>query len=559
MIVLGLIGRTDVAGCHDATASLVIDGRVVAVLEQERVSGRRFAPGESPERAVEALLAACDLHAEQIDAIGYAWADAPDGSRSWPADTFGDVRVTDQLTDVVLPTLGSRLRCRDIMFFDHHLCHAAQTYWCNAHDRADVLVADGTGGGGSTSLFRVVGGTFTLLDRYPHVWSLGIFYEAAAHYAGLGWDAAGKLMGLSSYARRSDRRYLRFDAEQGAFALGRDLHDVPPGGLSADGLAHRWNDIFRANCFPYRCAGGNPFDYVNFAADVQATLEDVGMALARRLRGRSGLDALLLAGGVALNAHLNRRLAAESGYASVSSTSAPHDGGAAMGAGLLAAALLGEPVATRALGEPGQIFLGPPPDRCSIDRVMRSAGARVVDHDQIPHLIAQAIARDHVVAYADGRPELGPRALGARSLLAGPRSRDTLDRLNRVKSRAAWRPAAISLTTAGFDRLAIEPPIDGLTEYMLCAHGVAEEHWSEVAAGVHVDGTTRAQHVLPNAPFATVLAAVEDETGLPAVVNTSLNLRGRPMVLAPEDALELFAVAEDVDVLVVPPYVVSRR
>jgi carbamoyltransferase len=561
MIVLGLIGRPDSQWCHDATASLVIDGVVVGALEQERISRRRYAAGEGPEDAVRVLLDQHRLRPSDIDAIGYAWADATsDIARSVDTDLVGGVLATERLTATILPGMADDLRHKEIFFFDHHLCHAAQTYWFNAHSKADILVADGMGGAGATSLFAVDDGRFELLDRYSHSWSLGIFYEAAAYYAGLGWDAAGKLMGLSSYGRPSGRRFMAFDDGAGSFRLDPGLRGVSTAELPEEGLAHAWLALFEANAFPFAAGSGNTFDYATFAADIQATLEDVGMALARRLRRRSGNDVLMVAGGVALNAHLNRLFALDSGYRSVCSTAAPHDGGAAIGAGLLAASLSGESISLRTAADPLQIFLGPEVTVASIERAVSvaSSSAIALEPDKLQAEVAAALGRGEIVAYFDGRIEIGPRALGARSLLAAPRPRGVADRLNRIKGRAPWRPAALSLTDEGFHDLDLEPPVHGLSDYMLCVHKVGADAWPAASAGVHVDGTTRAQHVPGETAFGQLLTAVAAETGLPAVINTSLNLRGQPMILHPRQAIELFDEAPEVDLLAMPPYILRR-
>ena len=446
MIVLGLIGRPDSKWCHDATAALIVDGTVVSALEQERISCRRYAQGEGAQDAVEVLLADAGLRPSDVDAIGYAWADAdPAVSRVADSTLAGGALATDKMTSAILPRLAGQLGNREIIFFDHHLCHAAETYWFNPFSRAAILVADGMGGAGATSLFLAEDGKFKLLDRYDHAWSLGIFYEAAAYYAGLGWDAAGKLMGLSSYGTPSGRRFITFDANTGAFALDPSLRGMPPSDLREDGLAHAWISVFEASVFPYAAGVGNTFDYATFAADVQVTLEEIGLALARRLRQRTGAEALLLAGGVALNAHLNRLLVRCGEYRAVASTAAPHDGGAAVGAGLLAATLLGEPVRLAAVGDPPRIFLGPEVSARRIERAIARAGCPAVafDDDSLRKQVARALGEEQVVAYFDGPIELGPRALGARSLLAAPRPRLVLDRLNRIKGRAPWWPAVL--------------------------------------------------------------------------------------------------------------------
>lgn len=561
MIVLGLIGRPDEPRCHDAAACLVIDGKVVGALEQERVSRRRHARGEGPEGAVRALLDAYGVHPSEVGAIGYAWADAPDGALTPDSDIPCGVGVSDRLTETILPTLAGQLGTRDIIFFDHHLCHAAQAYYLNPYPTADVLVADGWGGDGSTSLFHVDNGHFRLLERYDKLWSLGMMYGAASAYARLGWWGAGKLMGLSSYGRASDVRFMTFDPTDATFRLDRGLRGSLATSRNWNRLGSQWMEAFESSVFPYTSSSANAFDYAPFAADVQATVEELGLAIVKRLRALSGEEALLLSGGVVLNAHMNRRIALESGYPRVAGTVAPNDGGTVFGAAMLAEALLGKAPRPLGEGEASPVFFGPPVTPRDVEESLARQGvtARSLEPDRLRELTVAALNRGEIVAWFDGRNEFGPRALGARSLLASPRQRSTLDQLNRVKEREAWRPAALSLTEGGFRELGMEPPVSGLSEYMLCMHQVSQEQASRAIAGVHVDGTTRGQHVPESeSGFGALLTAVGESSGLPGLINTSLNTKGEPMVLHPDQAIKLMTESPDVDLLVMPPYVVHK-
>jgi carbamoyltransferase len=559
LIVLGLIGRPDAPGCHDAAACLVVDGHVVGALEQERVSGRRYAPGEGPELAARELLAAHDIDPRDVDGIGYGWADVTASTASTPAaDATPGPASTTELTDVILPSLGPELARREVLFFDHHLCHAASTYFLNEHATADVLVIDGWGGDGSTSTYRAADGELRLLERFGGEWSFGLFYEAAAVYAGLGWNGAGKLMGLSSYGSPTGRRFLRFDSDTGTFAFGDRVDDLR--GSDVNDLAARWLDVFESSVFPYAAGSRNVFDYAPFAADVQATLVECALAMVKRIRRLSGSPALLVTGGVALNAHMNEVIVRDGGYEAVAGTFAPHDSGAALGAALLAARALGDRVEPLSAGSRPTMFLGPSQSVADIEAEIRRSGANARAPDDLLADVADALAKGKLVAWFDGASEFGPRALGARSLLASPGARESLDRVNEVKGRAPWRPAALSLLPAAFEALDVDPPVPGLTDYMLCTHGVGSDHQPDVPAGVHVDGTTRAQCVDHRSGlFAALLATVGDRTGVAGVVNTSLNARGRPMVLTARDALELYAERPDIDVLVMPPYVLAPR
>lgn len=524
---------------------------MAGALEQERLSRRRHAPGEGPEDAARALLSSHGLDPAEVDAVGYGWSDAPLPPGARPADGERAPVATAALTDAILPALGAELGCREIAFFDHHRCHAAHSYFLNPHPRADVLVVDGWGGDGSVSLYRADEGELTLLERYGQSASLGIFYEAAAYYAGLGWDAAGKLMGLSSYAPPGERRFVAFDAGAGSFhSTGSDDTTTAAG----------WLEIFERTAFPYCACSANTFDYLRFAADAQATVEECGLALTQRLHALSGAPALLLGGGVTLNAHMNRRLALAGIYASVASTVAPHDAGAAVGAALLAAQAQGDRVTPLAPGTAAPIFLGPAVPAADVEAALAYAGTEVRAPDDLVACAAQALARGELVAWFEGPSEFGPRALGARSLLANAGDRDNLHRLNRVKGRAPWRPSALSLEPRAFAALDVEPAVAGLTEYMLCTHRVGGAHQRRVRAGVHVDGTTRAQCLAGGPPaFAALLGALgEGSAGAGAVVNTSLNTGGRPMVLTPADAVALWRETPEIELLVMPPYAAAR-
>lgn len=368
-------------------------------------------------------------------------------------------------------------------------------------------------------------------------------------------------MGLSSYGRPSGRRFMTFDPGNARFQLEGRLRGAVTGDLNGEWVGTAWQKTFEASVFPYSSSAANTFDYASFAADVQATLEEISLGMTARLRQLSGQDTLLLSGGVVLNAHMNRRIARESGYRRVSGTVAPNDGGTAFGAALLAECLTGTIPRPLSGDDAAPIFCGPAVATKAIETALNRHGiaAQAMEPDKLRSQVAAALDRGEIVAWFDGPNEFGPRALGARSLLASPVDRTTLDRLNRIKGREPWRPAALSLTAAGFRSLDMEPPVRGLSDYMLCTHRVDESRSHRAAAGVHVDGTSRAQYVPDDAnSFGALLAAVGDESGFPGVINTSLNTRGQPMVLTPGQAVELMVGTPEIDVLAMPPYFVRR-
>jgi carbamoyltransferase len=291
--------------------------------------------------------------------------------------------------------------------------------------------------------------------------------------------------------------------------------------------------------------------HADLAAALQRRIEEVVLDLARWVHGATGETALTMAGGVALNCVANGRLAAEGPFDEVWVQPAAGDSGTALGAALHAATRLGEPVrpmTTAALGRGWS--------EAEIEAVLRTAEQPYERPHDLAGTVADALANGAVVGWFEGRSEFGPRALGHRSLLVDPRQASNLARMNAIKGREEFRPVAPMVLA---DRA---PQIfDGKfpSPYMLFVHRVRPEWADRIPAAVHVDGTARVQTVDPaDEPLvADLLAAFEQRTGVPVLVNTSFNTAGRPMVDSPRDALEVFGSAP-VDALAIGPFLVRR-
>jgi carbamoyltransferase len=290
---------------------------------------------------------------------------------------------------------------------------------------------------------------------------------------------------------------------------------------------------------------------VALASSVQCRLEEVLLAEAEWLHRRSGARTLTMAGGVALNCVANARLAAEGPFDEVWVQPAAGDAGTALGAALWVAAALGdeiEPMTTAALGRRW--------DDDALEAALVTAAVPFERPPDVAEAAAEVLAGDGIVAWFEGASEFGPRALGHRSLLGNPAREDTLRRLNDVKGREQFRPVApmVLMEEAGevFEGVVPSP-------YMLFTHRVRPAWRDRIPAVVHVDGSARIQTVdrRQEPLVARMLDAFRERTGLPVVVNTSLNTAGRPMVDAPRDALECFGSAP-VDLLVLGPFALRR-
>jgi carbamoyltransferase len=292
--------------------------------------------------------------------------------------------------------------------------------------------------------------------------------------------------------------------------------------------------------------------HADLAASVQKVLEDILLELTDWLHERTGQRDLALAGGIALNCVANSRLHAEGPFDRVWVQPAAGDAGTALGAALQLAADAGErgaPMAGAGLGREWS--------DAELEEILQRAKLPYERPDDVAETVAEALANDDVVAWFQGRAEFGPRALGHRSLLAHPGREANLERLNDVKGREQFRPVAPMVRAERAAEIFTRGPLP--SPYMLFVHDVAKEWRDRIPAVTHVDGTARVQTVedRENPVLARMLAGFERRTGLPVVINTSLNTAGRPMVDSPRDALECFGSAP-IDLLALGPFVLRR-
>ncbi len=529
---------------HDPAAALVVDGEIVAAAEEERFSRRKhgkppvaFSTWELPEQAARWCLAHAGLDPADLDAVAYSYH--PDLAP--PADDVTDGlweglrTLYVQRAPLFLKSALPGLDPTRVQFVPHHVAHAASAYAAAGWRDCATLVLDGRGEAASHLAGVVRDGRLEVLaaQRLPH--SLGLVYEELTDH--LGFRRASdeyKVMAMASYGRPA---YLE--------ALREAVHATGDGGFVA-----RSPDWER---FAPRLADGEDWraEHADLAASVQRRLEEVLLDLARWLHERTGCERLAMAGGVALNCVANARLWAEGPFAEVWVQPAAGDAGTALGAALWTAAAGGDlvaPMRTAALGREWS--------EEELAAWLSAAGVAFERADDVADVVAGALADDAIVAWFQGRSEFGPRALGHRSLLADPRNPANTERLNDVKGREQFRPVApMVLEQRAAEIFAGRLP----SPHMLFTHDVAADWRERIPAVVHVDGSARIQTVsaAEEPLMARVLRGFEERTGVPVVVNTSLNTAGRPMVDDPRDALECFGSAP-IDLLAVGPYVVRR-
>ena len=530
---------------HDPAAALVVAGAIVAASEEERFNRRKhgkppvpFSTWELPEKSAAWCLEHAGLEPGDLDAVGYSYD--PDLAPPLDGDVTRDaweglrtlyVRRAPLFLKTALPGLDPER----VRFVPHHVAHAASAHFAAGYGSSAVLVLDGRGERTSYLAGRYRDGDLEVLatQELPH--SLGLVYEELTEHLGFRRSSDEyKVMALASYG---EPRFLE--------EFRRLVRPTGDGGFAVDPIDWPAFAPARSKKAPWGA------EHAELAATVQRRLEEVLLDLARWLHECTGEESLTMAGGVALNCVANSRLWEEGPFRRIWVQPAAGDAGTALGAALHVARELGEdvrPMRTAALGRDwGEDELG---------SWLDTAKVPYERPDDLTASVAEALADDRVVAWFEGRSEYGPRALGHRSLLADPRRPENLERLNDIKGREQFRPVAPMVLA---DRAAeiFEGPLP--SPYMLFTHKVRPEWLGRIPAVVHVDGTARIQTVdREEEPLvAAVLDAFERRTGVPVVVNTSLNTAGRPMVDDPRDALECFGSAP-VDLLALGPFLVRR-
>ncbi|GGA55250.1 carbamoyltransferase [Pseudoclavibacter endophyticus] len=530
---------------HDPAAVVVLDGKVVAASEEERFSRRKhgkrpvpFSAWELPEQSMRWALAEAGVSPDELDGVGYSFD--PAIAAEIPDDPYDHIRLdyvrrAPGFIAEALPGLDPS----KVSYVEHHVAHAASAGLAGPYRTGAVLVSDGRGERHSHLAGQYVDGELTILARQELPDSLGLVYESLTDHLGfLRSSDEFKVMALASYGTP------RFVDELRQF-----VHATGDGGFTA--RAPEW-ERFAPRRIDDGTWGGA---HADLAASVQCVVEETLVELARWLREQTGQRVLTMAGGTALNCVANSRIWREAGFDDVWVQPASGDSGTALGAALTLAQRdgdLADPEPTAALGR-----------SWTDDELARWLTTAQVpfttpgSREALASEVAEVLEENGVVAWFDGRSEFGPRALGHRSLIANPMLAENLERLNDVKGREQFRPVAPMVLEERAAEIFRGGPIP--SPYMLFTHEVLPEWRERIPAVTHVDGSARIQTVSDegNAGIAALLRAFGERTGVPVVVNTSLNTAGRPMVDDPRDALELFGSAP-VAALVLGPHLVRR-
>jgi len=551
---------------HDAAACLLVDGAIVAAAQEERFSRVKHDPA-LPVAAARFCLGHAGLDARDLEAVVFYekpllkldrllqthLAVAPRGARTFARAMPRFFRERLFVGDDLGAALGTEA---PVWFTEHHVSHAASAFYPSPFDEAAILTLDGVGEWATGVWATGSGRRIELLaeQRFPH--SIGLLYAAFTSYLGFEVnDGEYKVMGLAPYGepRFADRIRERLVdiADDGSVRLDLGFLDLfDDRAMTGPAFAELFGGPARRR--------GEPIEdrHRDVARSIQAVTEEIVLRQARALHARTGLDRVCLAGGVALNAVANGRLLDEGPFREVWIQPAATDAGGALGSALWAwHEALGQERVPSVPDALSGVRLGPEYTEEACAQALAAAGLapkRAGADD-----VAARVAAGHVVALFDGRMELGPRALGARSILADPQDAHMRDVLNeKVKHREPFRPFAPAVLE---EDAALLFRVDRALPYMTVVVPATEEGRRQAAAAVHVDGTARVQTVAASPPTAlrAILEAFRTRTGRSALLNTSFNLAGEPIVCSPEDAISTFLRTE-IDALAIGPFVAER-
>jgi len=591
MNILGLIA-CDVGG--HPSACVLKDGRLVAFVEEERFVRVKQALGHFPSHAIRYCLDEAKLRLDDIDSIAFGW-DANAYRWRFPlflGRSFLKNRLWGPRTPPLAPPpkgrprLGSAVasglrsllsfqpamllenivlglkdagfkegRIPPVTFVKHHLAHAASAFYCSGFKESAVLVFDGHGEENTTSIFRGEGKRLDLIQHIDIPHSLGWFYSAFTEY--LGWnpnEGEVKLMGLAPFGKsnpkvealvnqvleptkegfRVNAQYLLY----GQRSYGKFFSDAlvdrlgPPRGKD-EPISDDHRDVARA---------------------VQDRLEEVCVHLAGRALRLAGSQNLCLAGGVALNCKMNGEIHRRGLAREIFVQPIAYDAGVSLGAAMVKAMEGGDDCRF----EMDHLYWGPEYKDAEIEAVLKASRVPYRRSDRIAQEVARFLAEGKIVGWFQGRMECGPRALGGRSILADPRRPEMKDLVNdRVKFRESWRPFALSILEEHFADFVKKP---SRSPFMILAFDVAPEKEGLIPSAMHsVDRTTRPQTVSKktNLLYWELLESFRNLTGVPAVLNTSFNVKDEPIVCTPRDALRCF-YGTGIDVLAIGGYVLEK-
>jgi carbamoyltransferase len=593
---------------HDSAAALIQDGEVVAAAQEERFTRKKH-DASFPVNAARFCLQYAGRSIDQLDAVVFYdkpllkferlletyYAFAPKGLVSfitsmpvWMKEKlFLKKTIRDSLSEI---EKFDRKKLK-LLFPEHHLSHAASAFYPSSYEKAAILTIDGVGEWATASICLGEGNQITILKEldFPH--SLGLLYAAFTYYCGFKVNSGEyKLMGLAPYGNHGSETVKRYKQiileklidlkEDGSLFLNQEYFSYATGLRMVND--RKWEALFG---FPRRRPESLPDQqHVDLALAIQQVTEEVVLRMAQEARRLTNADYCCMAGGVALNCVANGKIDEARIFKQLFIQPAAGDAGGALGAALAAHHIYfgkERKADTAALDKLKGSYLGPEYNTADILGTTRKYGAtyeQYENEDELLEKVAALIADGHVIGWHQGRMEFGPRALGARSIIADARNADMQKQLNvKIKYRESYRPFAPVVPAEEVSEYFAH---NDISPYMLIVKPVKANRRipypanfetkelldklyfkrSDLPAITHVDYSARLQtvHKETNPRFWKLLQAFKRKTGYSVLVNTSFNVRGEPIVNTPEETWRCF-MRTGMDYLVMGNFIFDKK
>lgn len=551
MVILG-VGTPFV---HDPSAAILIDGKIIAAADEERFIREKHAQDKFAANAVRFCLEKAKVKPSDIDIVAYPWSlGAHLGcvplyvKRCWRTRPSQALKSVTQLGKAYKDALrklngslsGAGINPRKVKkyFVEHHLAHASSAYHLSGMKDCAIMSIDGAGEFTSTLFAKSKNGRIEKIKEIIWPDSLGLFYSTITEYLGFEVnDGEYKVMGMAPYGDPS-----KVDMSHIIRYTGKSFYCNDDYVWVTRSRRYDKNKVFSRKMVeewgPPRKGDALTEPYVHIAAAAQKVLEDITIKLMEdylsdTLKETGGR--LCFAGGVALNVKLNKRILEHPLVKELFVQPAANDSGTALGAATYIANELGEKI------EPmHHAYLGPEYTDDEIKTILDTYKIPYEYHNDIIETVAELLAKGEIVAWFQGAMEYGPRALGNRSILSNPSVKGISDQINAIiKFREKWRPFCPSILKEYAKEIL---NTDHPSPYMTFSFTVNEKWRDKIREVVHVDNTARPQIVdeKSNPKFCSLLKSFHKKTGLPVLINTSLNRRGEPVVCSPDDALNMF-------------------
>jgi len=592
---------------HDSAAAIICDGKIVAAAQEERFTRKKHTP-DFPKYSIEYCLTEVGISINELDAVVFYdkpllkferlletyYRFAPKGLASfiksmpvWLKDKLFLEREIRKGLEQIESNVNKKIK---ILYPEHHLSHAASTFYVSPFESAAILTIDGVGEWATTSICFGSGNEIKVLKELHFPNSLGLLYSAFTYFLGFKVNSGEyKLMGLAPYGNNQSPQVQQFIntiksklvniKEDGSIALDQKYFTYATGLRMVDD--NLWESLFGFS----RRTAETEFDqqHANLALALQIITEEVVIKMAKEAKRLTGSDNLCMAGGVALNCVANGKLQDTGIFKNIFITPASGDAGGALGAALAAHYIYFKQTRITDQSKMDSLqgsYLGPSVEESEIQKVLKKYKANAIKYLKVESLVcevAKYIADGNIIGWVQGRMEFGPRALGARSILGDARNEEMQKKLNlKIKFRESFRPFAPSVLAEDVKEYF---EFDGISPYMLLVHPVSEARQltvpndypsfsirdklyykrSDLPSITHVDYSARIQtvHKETNPIYYSLIDEFKKITGVGLIVNTSFNVRGEPIVCNAEDAYRCF-MRTDMDYLVINEYIFSK-